>query len=134
MSLAQLLPYPLDARRRRNAAGADPGGALFEKTEAENLPVCALDGLNAECRRQGIRLLHRAAGGWRVVGEVALDAPDMTAELAVLRRTATALDPSGLRTKLLLPNAQIKYLTAYIIFHADHFKYRFGIIIASQKF
>lgn len=60
---------------------------------------------------EGIRLLHRAAGGWRVVGDVALDAPDMSAELAVLRRTATALDPSGLRTKLLLPNAQIKYLT-----------------------
>lgn len=60
---------------------------------------------------EGIRLLHRAAGGWRVVGEVALDAADMPAELAVLRRTATALEPGGLRTKLLLPTEQIKYLT-----------------------
>ncbi|MBD3663677.1 hypothetical protein [Sulfitobacter aestuariivivens] len=60
---------------------------------------------------EGIRLLHRAAGGWRIVGEVALDATDMGAELAVLRRTATALEPGGLRTKLLLPDGQIKYLT-----------------------
>ena len=59
----------------------------------------------------GIRLLHRAAGGWRVVGDVALDSPDMAGELAVLRKTASALDPSGVRTKLLLPNEQIKYLS-----------------------
>ncbi len=59
----------------------------------------------------GIQLLHRAAGGWRAVGDVALDAADMAAELAVLRRTATALEPGGLRTKLLLPAEQIKYLT-----------------------
>lgn len=59
----------------------------------------------------GIRLLHRAAGGWRLVGDVALDAADMAGELAMLRKTATALEPGGLRTKLLLPNEQIKYLT-----------------------
>ena len=35
----------------------------------------------------------------------------MPAELAVLRRTATALEPGGLRTKILLPTEQIKYLT-----------------------
>ncbi len=60
---------------------------------------------------EGIRLLHRAAGGWRVVGDVALDAADMGAELAVLRHTAVALEPGGVRTKVLVPNAQIKYLT-----------------------
>ena len=59
----------------------------------------------------GIRLLHRAAGGWRLVGDVALDAEDMAGELAVLRKTATALEPGGVRTKLLLPNEQIKFLT-----------------------
>lgn len=59
----------------------------------------------------GIRLLHRAAGGWRIVGDVALDAQDMGAELAVLRKTATALEPAGVRTKVLLPNEQIKYLS-----------------------
>ncbi|MFK7835329.1 MAG: hypothetical protein AB8B60_03840 [Sulfitobacter sp.] len=60
---------------------------------------------------EGIRLLHRAAGGWRVVGDVALDAADMAGELEVLRKTAASLEPGGVRTKLLLPNEQIKYLT-----------------------
>lgn len=60
---------------------------------------------------QGIRLLHRAAGGWRIVGEVAPTADDLTADLAVLRKSATALEPGGLRTKLLLPDEQIRYLT-----------------------
>ncbi|GLT07776.1 hypothetical protein GCM10007928_00070 [Sulfitobacter porphyrae] len=60
---------------------------------------------------EGIRLLHRAAGGWRIVGEVALTADDLNADLAVLRKSATALEPAGLRSKLLLPDAQIKYLT-----------------------
>ncbi|GAA6176852.1 hypothetical protein [Sulfitobacter pacificus] len=59
----------------------------------------------------GIRLLHRAVGGWRVVGDVALDAGDMAAELAVLRKTASDLEPGALHSKLLLPNEQIKYLT-----------------------
>ena len=59
----------------------------------------------------GIRLLHRAAGGWRFVGEVALDDPDLDGALAALRRTALELEPSGLRTKLVLPETQIRYLT-----------------------
>ena len=59
----------------------------------------------------GIRLLHRATGGWQLVGDVALDADDMAAELAVLRRTAASLEPGGVRTKLLIPNEQIRYLT-----------------------
>ncbi|OAN95721.1 hypothetical protein [Sulfitobacter geojensis] len=59
----------------------------------------------------GIRLLHRAAGGWRSVGDVALDADDMAGELAVLRKTASDLEPGALHSKLLLPNEQIKYLT-----------------------
>jgi hypothetical protein len=60
---------------------------------------------------EGIRLLHRAAGGWRVVGDVALDAEDLPGELAVLRKTAAALEPGGVRSKVIIPNAQIKYLT-----------------------
>jgi hypothetical protein len=59
----------------------------------------------------GIRLLHRVSDGWRLVGEVMLDSADLAAELAVLRKTATALEPGGLRSLLLIPDAQIKYLT-----------------------
>ncbi|MHA6262412.1 hypothetical protein ACXYMO_04350 [Arenibacterium sp. CAU 1754] len=58
----------------------------------------------------GITLLHRAAGGWRRVGETALDASDLTGELAVLRDKAGTLSDDGLRSKIILPNDQIKYL------------------------
>ena len=57
----------------------------------------------------GIRMLRRVSGGWHLVGEVTLDAPDLGGELKVLRQTALELDPAGLRTKLLIPNDQIKY-------------------------
>jgi DNA-binding transcriptional regulator YdaS (Cro superfamily) len=60
---------------------------------------------------EGIRLLHRAAGGWRLVGDVSLESTDMAGELALLRANAKLLEPGGIRTKLLLPDAQIKYLT-----------------------
>ncbi|MBL4812213.1 MAG: hypothetical protein JKX69_07650, partial [Rhodobacteraceae bacterium] len=58
----------------------------------------------------GIGLLHRGSAGWHLVGEVALDADDLGGDLAVLRKTALALDPSGIRCKVLIPNDQIRYL------------------------
>lgn len=59
----------------------------------------------------GIALLHRkGAGEWHVLGEVALDAEDLAAELAALRARALAHDPSGLATEIILPDAQIRYL------------------------
>jgi hypothetical protein len=59
----------------------------------------------------GIMLLHRAAGGWREVGDVPLSSEDLGAELAMLRKTAAQLEPGGVRAKLLIPASQIKYLT-----------------------
>jgi hypothetical protein len=59
----------------------------------------------------GIGLLHRAHPGWHLVGDVALDVEDLSAALAELRNKAKALDPSGLSTKLVIPNDQIKYLS-----------------------
>lgn len=59
----------------------------------------------------GIRLLHRVSDGWRLIGEVTLDSDDLVAELSVLRKTATALEPGGLRSLLLIPDSQIRYLT-----------------------
>ncbi len=59
----------------------------------------------------GIKLMHRVKGGWHLVGEVPLDAADLDAEIAVLRRNALALEPRGLRTKILIPNEQIRYLS-----------------------
>ena len=57
----------------------------------------------------GIVLLHRASSGWHQMGEVALDAPDMAAELSELRKLATSVSTSGLATKLVIPNSQILY-------------------------
>lgn len=59
----------------------------------------------------GIGLLHRAHPGWHLVGDVALDSDDLTAALGDLRDKARALDPSGLTSKLVIPNEQIKYLS-----------------------
>jgi hypothetical protein len=58
----------------------------------------------------GIGVLHRAFPGWHLVGDVALDSGNLQAELGHLRQMAQALDPSGLRSKLVIPNDQIKYL------------------------
>lgn len=59
----------------------------------------------------GIKLLHRAAGGWREVGEVPVSSEDLPGELAILRKTAASLEPGGVRSKLIIPSGQIKYLT-----------------------
>ena len=60
---------------------------------------------------EGINLLHRAKGGWSLVGSVALDDPDMGARLDDLRRSAAMLESGGLTTKLIIPNSQILYTT-----------------------
>ena len=59
---------------------------------------------------EGIRLLKRGSDGWLLVGEVALDSPDLGRALTTLRQNALALAPDGFQTKLLIPNDQIKYL------------------------
>ncbi|NBD30121.1 MAG: hypothetical protein GVY31_08790 [Alphaproteobacteria bacterium] len=45
------------------------------------------------------------------MGEVALDDPDLSGALARLRAIAGRLEPGGIATKVLLPDAQIKYLS-----------------------
>ncbi|WP_300016357.1 hypothetical protein [uncultured Roseobacter sp.] len=57
-----------------------------------------------------IRLLHRSGDGWRVIGEVSPEAEQVGAKLTVLRKTATAMAPDGLRCKLVIPNEQLRYL------------------------
>lgn len=59
---------------------------------------------------EGIRLLQRGSDGWLLVDEVALDDADLGAALARMKERAAQLDPSPLRTKLLIPNDQIRYL------------------------
>lgn len=57
----------------------------------------------------GIGLLRRTSRGWLSVGEVSLDDPDLGQSLSYLRKTALALSPAGLATKLIIPNSQILY-------------------------
>ncbi|MFT5631375.1 MAG: hypothetical protein ACI82I_001829 [Gammaproteobacteria bacterium] len=59
----------------------------------------------------GIRLFQRVPDGWHIVGETALDVPDLNAALAQLHAQAMRLDPSDMQVKLLIPNEQIKYVT-----------------------
>ncbi|MDQ2089317.1 hypothetical protein [Marimonas arenosa] len=60
---------------------------------------------------EGIGLLYRAFPGWNRVGEVALDSPDLTGALAVLRETAEQICGPDFTTKLVIPNDQIKFLS-----------------------
>ena len=59
---------------------------------------------------EGIRLLHRSAEGWKLAGDVDLESADLAGDLSGLIETASLLEPHGMRTKLLIPNEQIKYL------------------------
>lgn len=67
-------------------------------------PTFALD-----FRNDAITLLHRTPRGWQLVGQVALDAPDLDEALSYLRATALGLSPRGIVTKLVIPNSQILY-------------------------
>lgn len=60
---------------------------------------------------EGIRLLRRATDGWTAVGEVDLGVENLASELASLRASALDHEPGGIRSKLIIPEDQIKYLS-----------------------
>lgn len=57
----------------------------------------------------GIGLLRRTATGWDLLGEVPLDAPDLSERLADLRALAGA--DGALTSKVIIPGSQILYTT-----------------------
>lgn len=57
----------------------------------------------------GIRLLHRTSRGWMLVGDADLEDVGVEGSLRFLRKTAAALAPEGVASKLVLPNSQILY-------------------------
>lgn len=59
---------------------------------------------------EGISLLYRVENGWHLLGEADLASADLAGELEALRAAAEALEGPDFRTKLILPNDQIKYL------------------------
>ncbi|MFN7003164.1 MAG: hypothetical protein ACK4NW_06985 [Roseinatronobacter sp.] len=57
----------------------------------------------------GITLWQRGSDGWLRVGAVSMDATDMDAQLRGLVKIASALEPAGVFTKLVVPEDQILY-------------------------
>ena len=52
----------------------------------------------------GIGLLHRSDTGWLSVWDVQLNDPDLAGALQVMVSKARELDPSGITTKIVVPN------------------------------
>ncbi len=63
---------------------------------------------------EGINLLHRAKGGWRLVGSVPLDDPQLADRLNDMRHTAAMLESDGFTCKLVIPDSQILYTTVEV--------------------
>lgn len=59
----------------------------------------------------GLELLQRVASGWIVTGSTRFDASDLDSKLRQLRQQAEALAPEGLRSKLILPDSEVRYAT-----------------------
>lgn len=55
----------------------------------------------------GITLWQRGSAGWLRVGAVAIDAADLDAQMRGLAKVAAALEPSGVITKLVVPQEQM---------------------------
>ncbi|HHX91949.1 MAG TPA: translation initiation factor 2, partial [Paracoccus sp.] len=59
----------------------------------------------------GIEILQRAASGWIVIGSTRFDTADLDDALRRLRVQAEALVPEGIRSKLILPESEVRYAT-----------------------
>ncbi len=59
----------------------------------------------------GLRLSHRDRRGWLLVGEAALDDPQLGHRLKELRQTAEQLAPGAVTTKLVLPTELVLFTT-----------------------
>jgi len=60
---------------------------------------------------EGISLMQRSGLGWRVLGEVPLDGPDLDAAMQGLRAKMDAADPGAAgQVKLVIPGEQIRYI------------------------
>lgn len=62
----------------------------------------------------GIQLLQKLQNGWYLLEEINPANPDLAGHMAHMQALAASLSPTGLRTKLIVPHDQIKYLTAPI--------------------
>lgn len=58
----------------------------------------------------GITALLKADDGWRSIGQVPLDDPDLTGSLEALRLRAEDILGAPMRSKLIIPDDQIRFL------------------------
>lgn len=58
----------------------------------------------------GVTALLKADDGWRSIGQVPLDDPDLTGSLETLRLRAEDILGAPMRSKLIIPNDQIRFL------------------------
>lgn len=93
-------------RGKTPGAAAAPGSMDLDGLTQSMKPAFALL-LSAD----GIGLLHRAPDGWRDVATTPFDTEDLPAALAGMRANALLLEPSGIHSKLVLPDDQIRYLS-----------------------
>ncbi|MCW1934747.1 hypothetical protein [Pararhodobacter zhoushanensis] len=54
-------------------------------------------------------LLHRVPGGWSPVGSVSFDSDDIAAGCAALVAAAEKIEPGNVRTKLVIPDSEVRY-------------------------
>ncbi|WP_127109236.1 hypothetical protein [Pararhodobacter zhoushanensis] len=54
-------------------------------------------------------LLHRVPGGWSPVGSVSFDSDDIAAGCAALVAVAEKIEPGNVRTKLVIPDSEVRY-------------------------
>lgn len=59
----------------------------------------------------GVEILQRAASGWIVTGSTRFDTSDLDGKLRQLRLEAEALASDGLRSKLIMPDSEVRYAT-----------------------
>jgi type IV pilus biogenesis protein PilP len=59
----------------------------------------------------GMRLAQRSDTGWLEAGSARWDSPTLTEDLVALKVAAVALESGPIQSKILIPNAQIKYIS-----------------------
>ena len=59
----------------------------------------------------GIRLLHRSDDCWTMIGETDVNVDDLAGALGAMRDRAAEIEPNNVRTKLIIPHDQIRWLT-----------------------
>lgn len=62
----------------------------------------------------GITLWQTSSHGWLRVGAVAMDSPELDADMRAMARVAMAIAPDGVQTKLVIPDDQILFDTVSV--------------------